>query len=135
LSEQHILSSQQARNEVIRRIQQIPCDGKMEVVLRSVSHRTNKQNNALHKFCELLAIALNDAGLDMKKTLKPDADIPWTKELVKEYIWKPVQKAAIGKKSTTEMSTLDPSQVYEIINRHMSEKHGISVPFPSEEEV
>ena len=95
--------------------------------------RTTQQNKSLHKFCELLADALNDAGLDMRKTLKPEVEIPWNKDMVKEHIWRPIQEAVTGKHSTTEMNTLDPSQIYEIINRHMAEKHGISVPWPSEE--
>lgn len=93
--------------------------------------RTIQQNRSLHKFCELLAIALNDAGLDMKKTLKEEIEIPWTKESVKEHLWKPIQVVMVDKESTTEMDTVEPSIIYETLNRHLSQKFGISVDWPS----
>ena len=95
--------------------------------------RTPTQNNALYQFFEDLADALNAAGYDMKKTLKPGIDIPWDKDRVKQFIWHPVQEAMTGKKSTTEMNTVDPSEIYEVINRHMGEKFGVHVPWPSRE--
>jgi hypothetical protein len=97
--------------------------------------RTNPQNRSLHLFCELLAKELNEAGLDMKKVLKPNVDIPWNKTTVKEYIWRPIQKALTTKESTTDIDTKEPSEIWEIINRHLGEKFGIEVPrFPSEEQ-
>lgn len=95
--------------------------------------RTDPQNKSLHKFCELLATALNDAGYDMKATLREDIDIPWSKDSVKEFLWKPVQLAVTGKESTTELDSGEPSKVYDILMRHMGEKKGINVEWPSEE--
>lgn len=96
--------------------------------------RTLKQNNSLHKYFELLAIELNDAGYDMKAVLKPEVDIPWEKETIKKYLWKPIQKAFKLKESTTELTTAEINQVYEVLNRHLGDKFGIHVPFPSEEQ-
>lgn len=93
--------------------------------------RTLTQNAALHKFCDLLAIELNNAGLDMKKTLKADAEIPWRPESVKEHLWRPIQKAVIDKESTTEADTSDYSKVYNVLIRHISQKFGVYVPWPS----
>ena len=93
--------------------------------------RTNTQNNALQVYCRELANALNDAGLDMKKTLKAEVDIPWTQDLVREHLWKPIQEYVIGKRSTTEANTFQYSEVYDVLNRNMAEKFGVSVPFPS----
>ena len=95
--------------------------------------RTITQNKALHKYFELLADTLNDAGLDMKVVLKPEVDIPWTKESVKTYLWKPIQLAMIGNASTTELSTITPSSVYQVLDRHLNEKFGVSVEWPSRE--
>ena len=92
--------------------------------------RTGRQNRCLHLFCEQLAVALNDAGWDMKKTLKPGVDIPWTKTSVKEFLWRPIQEAMTGKRSTTEMNTVDPSEIYEVLSRHMGEKLGVHVAWP-----
>lgn len=93
--------------------------------------RTLNQNSSIHKFCDMLAEALNDAGFDMKKTLSQKVDVPWTMILVKELIWKQVQDGAIGIKSTTKLDTAQVSEVYDIINRFTSEKFGVSVEFPS----
>ena len=71
----------------------------------------------------------------MRKTLKPSVDIWWNKDMVKEYIWRPIQKAQLGKKSTTELTTKDIDKVFETINRFLGEKHKVHVPFPSIEEV
>lgn len=95
--------------------------------------RTTQQNKALHKYCELLAEALNLAGLDMKKTLKPEIDIPWTKENVKDHLWRPIQIAMTQKETTTEPSTKDYQDIYAVLDRHLAEKFGVSVPWPSEE--
>jgi len=46
--------------------------------------RTLPQNSAMHLYFGWLAKAFNDAGLDMKKVLKPEVDIPWTAELVQK---------------------------------------------------
>lgn len=95
--------------------------------------RTRLQNKSLHLYCTNLANALNDAGLDMKKTLKPEIEIPWTCQSVKDHLYKPILKSLTGKDSTIDMDTKDPSMVYEILNRFMGEKHGIVVGWPDKE--
>ena len=67
--------------------------------------RTIRQNAALHKYFVRLFNALNDAGLDMRKVLKPEIEIPWTLSSVKEYLWRPVQRIMLEKESTTELET------------------------------
>lgn len=94
--------------------------------------RTLQQNKSLHKFCELLADALNDAGYEMKKVLEAKAvDVPWNKYTVKEVLWRPIQTAMTGKTSTTELNTVDPSEVYDVLMRHMNQHFGINVEWPS----
>lgn len=97
--------------------------------------RTLQQNKSLHLLFQLLANELNDAGLDMRKTLKPEIDIPWSGPSVKEYLWRPIQTAQLNKKSTTEMTTVEIDQVFDTINRHLSERLGLTVQFPSIETV
>lgn len=95
--------------------------------------RTLQQNKALHVYCENLAEALNAAGYDMKRTLKHDVDIPWSKETVKEFLWRPIQQALIDKDSTTELNSAEPSDIHAVLSRHLGEKLGIYVEWPSEE--
>lgn len=92
--------------------------------------RTPQQNRAFHLLFQQIADTLNEHGLDMRQVLKPEVDIPWTKETVKEYIWRPIQKAMFEKTSTTELTTDQVDQVYSTINRFLGEKHGLHFPFP-----
>jgi hypothetical protein len=92
--------------------------------------RTSRQNRALHLFFRQLVEELDNAGLDMKAVIKPEVDIPWTTDLAKEYLWRPLQKAMLGTESTRDLETGDISKVYETLNRHLANKFGVSVPFP-----
>lgn len=96
--------------------------------------RTIQQNKALHLYFQMLADTLNDSGMDMKKVLKPEIDIPWSKETIKKYLWRPVQKAQLDKESTTELSTKEIDLVFNTLNRHIA-KFGIHQAFPSIEEI
>jgi len=99
--------------------------------------RTARQNKALHKYFELVAKALNESGLDMRVVLKPNVDIPWNTQSVKDFLWRPVMKAVLQKNSTTEMTTTEIDDVWEVINRHLAKfgKFGVeSIPFPSYEQ-
>lgn len=93
--------------------------------------RTVTQNSALHLYFTQLADELNNAGLDMRKTLKPTIDIPWSGESIKEYLWRPIMKAQLGKESTTKLTTKEIDQVFDTINRHLGEKFGLTISFPS----
>ena len=95
--------------------------------------RTNLQTKALHKFFQQLADALNESGYSVAKTLRHDVEIPWSRVTVKELLWRPVQEAMTGKHSTTELNTVDPSEIYEVLNRHLGERLGVHVEWPSEE--
>ena len=92
--------------------------------------RTTLQNRALHKLFTFMATELNNAGYDMRKTLKPEVEIPWTMENVKNHLWRPIQEAYLNKESTKDLTTKELDLVYDVINRFMAGK-GIHVPFPS----
>lgn len=97
--------------------------------------RTIKQNSAIHLLFQMIADELNEAGLDMKKTLKPEIDIPWNGTTVKDYLWRPLMKAQLGIDSTTEMNTKDIDKVFATLHRHLAEKFGITLEFPSIETI
>jgi len=98
--------------------------------------RTSKQSRALHKWFELLAEALNDAGFDIKTTIRQDLDILWSATTIKELLWRPVQKVYLRKQSTTQLKTKDIDKIYDIINREIGQRTGIDVPpFPSIEQI
>jgi hypothetical protein len=93
---------------------------------------TRKQQNALHLLFEKMAKELNDCGLDMKKTLKPEIDIPWSKDTIKEMMWKPIQKAQLSKEHTSDLTRKEIDEVYDTINRLLGEKLKVQMPpFPN----
>ncbi|MDF0750307.1 hypothetical protein NLU14_08695 [Marinobacter sp. 71-i] len=97
-------------------------------IRRKAKQRTLTQNRALHLFCEWLADTLNDAGYDMRRTLRADVDLPWTQAAVKEHLWRPIQKAMTEKHSTTEITTVEPTAIHEVLSRHLGQKLGVTCP-------
>lgn len=96
-----------------------------------MAQRTGQQNKAMWKWFELLAKALNDAGLDQRVVLKPSVQIPWSKDDVHDQLWIPIQRAVLKTDSTTELDKQQVSEIFDVLNRHLSEKFGVGVPFPS----
>ena len=96
--------------------------------------RTTKQNASLHLYLEELAEVMDSAGLDMREVVK--VPIKPTKENVKEEMLRPVMEALYPDiHSTTELDTKQIQELYEVMNRFTAERLGISVPWPSEEEL
>ena len=93
--------------------------------------RTLKQNDAMHLWFEMLATSLNDAGLSMLKTLKAEAEIPWTAITVKELLFKKMMEAMFNKTRTRDLTTKELTQVSETLIRYLGEKHGLETEFPS----
>ena len=81
----------------------------------------------------MLSDTLNDAGLDMRVVMKPEAEIPWTPANVKDNLWRTVQIAMFNIESTSDLSTKQVGQVYEVVNRHIAQNQGVSIPFPEDE--
>lgn len=98
--------------------------------------RTGQQNKALYKFCQLLSEALNEAGLDQRKVLKPSYQIPWTKQAIHDHIWLPLQEAMYGTNSTMflhKQGQIDT--IHKTIMRMLGEKWGLEhIEFPHDPE-
>lgn len=95
--------------------------------------RTQLQNNSLHLWLTQVAQELNDKGLDVRQVLQMSKrqEIPWTMESVKSHLWRPVQEAYMGEKSTTRASSTEFTEVYDILNKTLIEKLGVVVPWPN----
>ena len=96
--------------------------------------RTARQSRAMHLWFELVSDEFRAAGYDMKQILAKDIAIPATPQLIKECMWRVTQDAMYSKNSTTELTTAETTKVYEVLNRHLGEKFGIHIPWPSTEE-
>jgi hypothetical protein len=96
-------------------------------------NQTRTQQNALHLWAEQWAEMLNAEGHTVRATLRDDWDTIWSKELFKELVIKKLAKAMYGKKSTTQLTSKDIDQIFDVVTKNLSE-YGF-VPFPSEEDV
>ena len=99
-------------------------------------YRTATQNKALHAYLTMIAHELSNQGQTMQKVIQkfPAIEITPTKDSVKSIIWKPIQEAVLGKKSTTGLTTAEVTQVYEVMRMFLAKEFEISLPFPSYEQ-
>lgn len=104
--------------------------GYLSIRVDTGKKRTPKQQASLQIYCREVARQLNEAGLSMQAVLAEGTEIPWTEESVKNQIWRKVQKALTNKESTTEPSTAEYPQIYDVVNNHLSTKFGIGVEWP-----
>lgn len=107
----------------------------LRVTLKTGKQRSATQNACLHLYCAQLAHELNRAGLDFREVIKDGVDVPWSEEMAKEYLWRPIQKVMTGKESTTKPERHEYGQIYDTLNRMISEKFGIYVPWPSKDSI
>ena len=105
----------------------------LRVTIKTGKQRSNLQNSSLHLYLAHLSEALNDAGYDMKRTLKQEVDIPWNEANAKEFLWRPIQKALTKKDSTTKPTTKEYIYIYEVLSRYLVDKFGVNVPWPSKD--
>lgn len=130
MSDTLIINSEIALAQAQRKLAEMWRENKyVEVEFRrKAKQRTLTQNAAMHLFFGWLADALNDAGYDMRRTLRNDIEIPWTPAAVKEHLWRPIQIAMTDKRSTTEITTVEPTEIHAVLSRHLGQKLGIQCP-------
>lgn len=107
-------------------------DKYLRVTLKTGKQRSLTENGALHLFCTQLAEAMNDAGFDFRVFVKEGYPVKFTPELVKDYIWRPIQKAITGHESTKKAERGQYSEVYDALNLKLAE-YGIHIPWPSKD--
>ena len=91
--------------------------------------RTLNQNSAIHAYCDEVAKVMQARGMDMKTVIKEGVPIEPTMYMVKEYMWRPIQKAVTGCESTTKINTIEVNEVYEHLSRLLAERYSIDVRF------
>jgi hypothetical protein len=133
-SEPIIINSAHSKELFIAQMSKLYDEHKyLRLTIKTGKQRSDLQNNSLHLYLSHLAEALNDAGYDMKRTLKKEVDIPWGKESAKEHLWRPIQELLTKKDSTTKPTTEEYVYIYEVLSRHLVEKLGVNVPWPSKD--
>ena len=91
--------------------------------------RTSNQNSAIHAYCDEVAKVMQARGMDMKTVVKDGVPIEPIMYMVKEYMWRPIQKAVTGVESTTKINTMEVNEVYGHLSRLLAEKYSIDVRF------
>lgn len=131
-----VINSQQSLEQAIQELREKWSEHKWLMVQTTTEkQRSQLQNNALHVWLTQVSHALNDKGLDVRQVLSMSKrqEIPWTMAAAKDHLWRPVQQAYVGEKSTTRVSSTDYPAIYDILNKTFIEKMGIHVPWPCKE--
>lgn len=94
--------------------------------------RSSQENRALHVLFQNIAYELNRLGLEFTfRGIKGmEIQTTYTPEIVKEFIWKPLQNALLSKSSTTELTHSDIQMIFDILGKWFAE-NGIEIVFPS----
>lgn len=92
---------------------------------------THAQRGALHVWCDQVATVLNDNNL-FYTWIYPitgvEIEVEWDKMKVKEHLYKPTQANLLGKLSTEDQSTVEPSVIVNAIHRAFAMHKGIYLP-------
>ena len=131
----HRCDSEETWNYFIENCKQLRDSGETRVFSIRRKTRTDLQNRSEHKYFDLVAERLNDAGYDQKAVFAvKDVGVPWSKDTVKENLWRPVQVAMFDIESTADLSTKETQEVYKVLDKLLSEKFGVHVPWPARSE-
>ena len=89
--------------------------------------RTGAQNAALHVWCRMLAEHLNSLGLCVQDFFKETYEVPFSPGIVKDNVWRPMQIAVAGQESSSDLTTVQMTEIYDYVNRALANK-GIQAP-------
>ena len=103
----------------------------VEVVPAKAKAVTNKQRGSMYHYCGQVADALNAAGKDMRVVIPEGIPIAWSGDMVKRIMWDYIMEAMTGAQSSTEMDTVQPSEIHRELDKYLAEKHDVSFPWPS----
>lgn len=112
------------------------CDYVMENVDKHLTFEihepklTSQQNKAVFAYCDDVARHMDAAGIDMQHALSgAKLSIPPTGKMLYETMWKPIQTAMLSKTSLTKVGVYEIDQIYQVMARHLAERHDIQVRF------
>ena len=93
--------------------------------------RSNLQNAALHQFFVIISNEINNVGLEFNyEGLKGDVfGVMYTPEIVKNFIWRPIQITLFNTQSTKLLTTSQINKISDVLIKYFGEK-GIKIVFP-----
>ncbi len=98
--------------------------------------RSERQNRAIHLYLTHVAEALDREGHTLQDLVKKitKVEIKLTMYNLKEVVWREIQKAQLGKESTTFLTKHEVTEVYDVMNKWLGTYFQLHIPFPSLEE-
>lgn len=110
--------------------------GKTIDLIEKKNTRTTRQNSALHLLFTIISSQLNEMGVEFQYFgLKGQVlSVRHTPNLVKEHVWKPIQRVLFDIESTTKINTEQINEVVDVLAKYFAEK-GIVIQFPSKEQL
>lgn len=123
-----VIINEEDRQRLIAEILAAPVGATVKVSAPA-KRRSLSQNNALHLWCKMVGINLNNAGYDMRKIMDKDYELSWDDKgyMVKQNLWSPVQLAMTGLDSSTKPEPSQYIEIYENVNRRLP----VHTPWPS----
>lgn len=128
------INNEHSRSEVVKHINTLDMSKEWRVeVKKKVNQRTKTQNAALHLFFTWCAEELSNIGLTFNYVgLKGlELEIPYTAELFKDCVWRPIQKTLFDIESTTELDTEKINKILDVLIYFFA-KNGIEIHFPNQ---
>jgi len=99
--------------------------------------RSGQQRKAIEVYCNGMANRLDDAGFDKvafyKLINKSGFKSKWTQGSFKDFFRDVMTSLYPELTSTAQLSTKQLQAVYEVVDRGVNEKTGVSMSFPSNE--
>ena len=94
--------------------------------------RSDQQNRAIHLYLQMVAHELQNGGHTMQDVVSKinKVEIIPTPKNIKELVWREIQKVQVGKKSTTELTKHEVSEVYDVMSMWLAKNFEIDLPFP-----
>jgi hypothetical protein len=97
-----------------------------------VQNRSTRQNSSLHLYFTFISNELNNLGLEFQYNGINDNvfSLKYTPDLVKEFIWRPIQIAMFNIESTKQVNTNQINDIIDVITKFFSDR-GVVLEFPS----
>lgn len=110
--------------------------GKTIDLLEKKNTRTTRQNSALHLLFTIISSQLNEMGMEFTYYgLKgQELSVMHTPDLVKNFIWRPIQIALFDIKSTTKINTEQINKIVDVLAKFFADK-GVVIQFPSKDQI
>ena len=127
MSKEFIVNSDRTFGEVIGWINDLYQKKKwVRLTANTGKKRTPSQNNAIHKYCRMVADELNEKHISAyidSPILKTPIETDWTMEMVKE-IWRSVQGQMFPQKerSTAALNRDEVNAIYDVCTERLLKK-------------